>query len=50
MPSIGHVHLRVRDLDRNDLEVYVDTRTERDRRAWQGRNEPFDPAAIGPSE
>ena len=32
------------DPDGNGLEVYVDTREERDRAEWRGRNEPFDPA------
>jgi len=34
------------DPDGNGLEVYLDTRTERDQQEWQGRNEPFDPTAL----
>ncbi|QCC51169.1 VOC family protein [Halapricum salinum] len=30
----------------NGLEVYLDTRMERDQQAWQGRNEPFDPTEL----
>ncbi|PSP56637.1 biphenyl-2,3-diol 1,2-dioxygenase [Halobacteriales archaeon QS_1_67_19] len=35
------------DPDGNGLEVYLDTRAERDREAWRGRNEPFDPESLG---
>lgn len=34
------------DPDGNGLEVYYDTRDERDRQEWQGRNERFDPATL----
>ena len=34
------------DPDGNGVEVYYDTRTERDREAWQGLNEPFDPSTL----
>ena len=37
------------DPDGNGVEVYYDTRAERDRQDWQGRNEPFDPAELGES-
>ena len=34
------------DPDGNGLEVYLDTREERDLDRWQGTNEPFDPTEL----
>jgi len=34
------------DPDGNGLEVYLDTREERDRDEWRGHTEPFDPATL----
>jgi len=34
------------DPDGNGVEVYLDTRAERDQYEWEGVNERFDPAAI----
>ena len=35
------------DPDGNGLEVYHDTRDERDREEWDGKNERFDPDDLG---
>lgn len=34
------------DPDGNGVEVYLDTREDRDQERWAGRNERFDPAAL----
>lgn len=35
------------DPDGNGLEVYFDTRDERGRAEWRGRNESLDPTRLG---
>jgi catechol 2,3-dioxygenase len=35
------------DPDGNGLEVYLDTRDERDREEWRGENSRFDPESLG---
>ena len=34
------------DPDGNGVEVYLDTRAERDQRRWSGQNEYFDPLEL----
>ncbi|MFC4358669.1 VOC family protein [Halobium salinum] len=34
------------DPDGNGVEVYLDTRAEKNREAWEGRNTRFDPGAL----
>jgi catechol 2,3-dioxygenase len=35
------------DPDGNGIEVYLDTRAEREQWTWEGNNERFDPAELG---
>lgn len=39
--------LYVEDPDGNGVELYVDTREQRDLEHWNGRNERFDPESLG---
>ena len=44
--DVSQVAQRHYDPDGNGVELYLDTREERDVEAWKGRNERFDPFAL----